>query len=65
MAEQNVVAYRCTGTFTTKKRAYATLERLGDFAQFDVPPEWLPDGIELKDLVQASATNRMVSSPSR
>ena len=52
MAEQNVVAYRYTGTFTTKKREYATLERLGDFAQFDIPPEWLPEGIEPNELVQ-------------
>jgi len=39
MAEQSIVAYRYTGTFAKKHSEVATLERLGDFTQFDVPPE--------------------------
>lgn len=52
MAEQSVIAFRYKGTFSKKRSEVATLERLGDFTTFDVPPEWLPDGIEDNDLVQ-------------
>jgi hypothetical protein len=54
MAEQSTIAFRYTGTFETRKKTYAALERLGDFASFEVPPEWLPDDIEVNDLVQVS-----------
>lgn len=59
MAESNVVAYRYTGTFTKKRSEVATLERPGNFITFDVPPEWLPDGIEVNELVQAECDKPM------
>ena len=52
MAERSTIAFRYLGTFETRKKTYATLERLGDFATFEVPPEWLPDDIEPNQLVQ-------------
>ena len=54
MAERSLVAYRYTGTLETRKKTYATLERLGDFITFEVPPEWLPDDLEVNDLVQVA-----------
>ena len=59
MAEQSVIAYRYTGIFTRKRSEVATLERLGDFTAFDVPPEWLPDGVEPNDLVQVECDKPM------
>ena len=52
MADRSVIAFRYLGTFETRKKTYATLERLGDFSTFEVPPEWLPDDIEPNNLVQ-------------
>jgi hypothetical protein len=59
MAESIVTAYRYTGTLVTRKREYAVLERLGDFASFEIPPEWLPDGIEPNELVQVECDKPM------
>jgi hypothetical protein len=59
VAEQSITAYRYTGTFSKKRGEVATLERLGDFTQFDVPPEWLPDGIEVNELVQVECDKPM------
>lgn len=40
VVERSTIAYRYT----------ATLERLGDFDIFEVPPEWLPDELQINEL---------------